>query len=135
MTMFHHSLLVLLVIVVAFAAGKKFSLTTELSMLAGAFSGLAAHMVLPKGADPRSPLLFSEAVRHIVEGTFTYFDVCLIFLYSHIFHDPLQGSGGVAFIVRKIVRTFHSRGLYAFFSWCWSCSPLEPSPGQEPRQC
>ncbi|NCB16746.1 C4-dicarboxylate ABC transporter [Aminivibrio sp.] len=109
MTMFHHSLLVLMVIVLAFSAGKKFSLTTELSMLAGALAGLAAHMILPKGADPRSPLLLAEAVRHLVEGTFTYFDVCLIFLTATFFMALYKEAGGVAFIVRKIVRTFHSR--------------------------
>jgi len=85
MTMFHHSILVLAVIIAAFAAGKKYSLTAELAMFASALAGLAAHMVVPKGVDPRSPLILAETVRHIVEGTFTYFDVCLIFLTATFF--------------------------------------------------
>jgi len=107
--MFHHSIIVLAVIIAAFAAGKKYSLTTELAMFASALAGLAAHMVLPKGVDPRSPLMLAETVRHIVEGTFTYFDVCLIFLTATFFMTLYKEAGGVAFIVRKIVRTFHAR--------------------------
>ncbi|MFA7362454.1 C4-dicarboxylate ABC transporter [Aminivibrio sp.] len=109
MTMFHHSIIVLAVIIAAFAAGKKYLLTTELAMFVSALAGLAAHMVLPKGVDPRSPLMLAETIRHIVEGTFTYFDVCLIFLTATFFMALYKEAGGVAFIVRKIVRTFHAR--------------------------
>ena len=108
MTMFHHSLLVLAAVVLAFIIGKKFKLSTELSMFASALAGMAAHALLPQGVDPRSPLPFFEMVRHVVEGSFTYFDVCLIFLTATFFMTLYKESGGVAFIVRRIVRSFHA---------------------------
>ena len=108
MTMFNHSLLVLAAVVLAFIIGKKFKLSTELSMFASALAGMAAHALLPQGVDPRSPLPFFEMVRHVVEGSFTYFDVCLIFLTATFFMTLYKESGGVAFIVRRIVRSFHA---------------------------
>ncbi len=108
MTMFHHSLLVLAAVVLAFIIGKKFKLSTELSMFVSALAGMAAHALLPQGVDPRSPLPFFEMVRHVVEGSFTYFDVCLIFLTATFFMTLYKESGGVAFIVRRIVRSFHA---------------------------
>lgn len=108
MTMFHHSLLVLAAVVLAFIIGKKIKLSTELSMFLSAIAGMAAHALLPKGVDPRSPLPFVEMVRHVVEGSFTYFDVCLIFLTATFFMTLYKESGGVAFIVRRIVRAFHA---------------------------
>lgn len=111
MTIFHHSMLVLTIIVAVFALCKYLKLTTELSMFAATLAALLAHAVLPKGVDPRSALPFSEMIRHLVEGSFTYFDVCLIFLTATYFMALYKEAGGVAFIVREIVRTFHSRRI------------------------
>lgn len=108
MTMFTHSSLVLAAVVIAFAISKKYRLSTELSMFVSALIGLAIHVLLPKGVDPRSPLPFAEMVRHIVEGSFTYFDVCLTFLTATFFMMLYKESGGVAYIVRCIVRSFHA---------------------------
>ena len=109
--MFHHSLLVLLVIVVGFAVAKKCKLSTELSMLAGTVAALLAHVLLPKGVDPRSPLPFAEMIRHLVEGSVTYFDVCLVFLTATFFMTLYKEAGGVAFIVRKIVQKFYAHRI------------------------
>ncbi|EEX48787.1 MULTISPECIES: C4-dicarboxylate ABC transporter [Jonquetella] len=109
MTMFQHSGLVLVVLVLAFALCKKGRLSTELSMFVATLFGLIAHVVLPKGVDPRSALPFVEMIRHVVEGTCTYYDVCLIFLSATFFMTLYKESGGVAFIVRRIVVAFHSK--------------------------
>lgn len=109
MTMFLHSGLILLTLVVAFALAKKFRLSTELAMFISALAGLAIHVVLPKGVDPRSPLPLVEMVRHLVEGACTYYDVCLIFMTATFFMTLYKESGGVAFIVRRIVTVFHHR--------------------------
>ncbi len=111
MTMFVHSSLVLAAVVVAFAIGKKMKISTELSMFLSALIGLAVHALLPKGVDPRSPLPFVEMIRHVVEGSFTYFDVCLTFLTATFFMMLYKESGGVAYIVRCIVRSFHAHRL------------------------
>lgn len=92
--MFAHAGIVLGVMVVAFAAAKLVRLTTELSMLVAAIGGAFAHGV------------FFPA-RHIVEGAMTYFDVILIFIAATLFMNLLKESGGVAFIVRGIIRRFH----------------------------
>jgi len=106
--MFVHSSLVLAAVVVAFAIGKKMKMSTELSMFISALVGMAVHVLVPQGVDPRSPLPFVEMVRHVVEGSFTYFDVCLTFLTATFFMMLYKESGGVAYIVRCIVRSFHA---------------------------
>lgn len=107
MTMFQHSLAVLCAIVIAFALAKKLRVSTELSLLAASVFAVIVHVILPQGADPRSPLPFVEIVRHLVEGTFTYFDVCLTFLTATFFMTIFKVTGGVSYIVRQIVRKFY----------------------------
>ncbi len=119
MTMYSHSLVILLVIAAVFAAAKKFRLTTELAMLASALSALAMHLILPKGVDARSPLPFIEMVRHIVEGASTYYDVCLIFLTATFFMTLFKESGGVAYVVRGIVTGFHAHRIICLLLLCF----------------
>ena len=104
--MFQHSLAVLAVIVVAFAVAKKLKVSTELSMLLASVAAIIAHVILPMGEDPRSPLPFVEIIRHFVEGGVTYFDVCLLFLSATLFMSLYNKSGGVTYIVRLIVDKF-----------------------------
>ena len=59
MTMFTHSTLVLVALVVVFALAKKLRLTTELSMLTATIAAVLIHLILPQGEDPRSPLPLS----------------------------------------------------------------------------
>jgi TRAP-type C4-dicarboxylate transport system permease large subunit len=100
---YFHAGLILVVIAVTFAVAKYFKLSVELSMLLAA---IAAGIVHAGGAIP---------VRHLVEGSFTYLDVCLIFITATFFMNLLKESGGVAFMVRKIVITFHKRRLLCLF--------------------
>lgn len=107
MTMFHHALAVLAVIVVVFAIAKKCKISTELSLLLGSIGAIIAHLLIPMGVDPRSPLPFTEIIRHFVEGTFTYFDVCLTFLTATFFMTLYKEAGGVSYMVRLIVSKFY----------------------------
>lgn len=109
--MFQHSLAVLAVIAVVFAVVKKLKVSTELSLLAASVAAILAHLILPMGEDPRSPLPFTEIVRHFVEGSVTYFDICLVFLTATFFMSLYKESGGVAYIVRLIVKKFHSHRI------------------------
>ena len=109
MTMFHHALAVLAVIIVVFAVAKKGKVSTELAILLGSIGGLIAHLIVPMGVDPRSPLPFTEIIRHFVEGTFTYFDVCLTFLTATFFMTLYKEAGGVNYMVRLIVKRFYKR--------------------------
>ncbi|MBN2228709.1 MAG: C4-dicarboxylate ABC transporter [Candidatus Thorarchaeota archaeon] len=102
--MYFHAGLILFVIAVSFGIAKALKLSVELSMLVAA---LAAAIVHSGGAIP---------VRHLVEGSFTYLDVCLIFITATFFMNLIKESGGVAFLVRRIVSAFHkSRALCLFF--------------------
>ena len=102
--MYFHAGLVLAVIAISFGIAKALKLSVELSMLVAA---IAAAIVHSGGAIP---------VRHLVEGSFTYLDVCLIFITATFFMNLIKESGGVAFLVRRIVTAFHkSRALCLFF--------------------
>lgn len=109
MTMFAHSLAVIIVIAVVFAVAKKCKACTELTLLLAALGALIAHLILPMGEDPRSALPFTEIVRHLVEGTFNYFDVCLTFLTATFFMTYYKESGGVNYLVSTIVKHFYKK--------------------------
>lgn len=108
MTMFQHSLIVLIAIALTFAIAKKAKVETELSMFAATIVALIVHVVVPMGEDPRSPLPFAEMIRHLVEGAVTYFDICLIFLTATFFMALYKESGAAAYLVRMIVKRFHA---------------------------
>ena len=96
--MLAHAALVLAVIGGVFVLARLVKINVELSMLMAAIAGALAH-----GRE--------GAVRHLVEGTFTYFDVCLIFICATFFINLVKASGGIAFMVRSIVTRFHRRRL------------------------
>lgn len=111
MTMLTHSLAVLIVIVLVFAIAKKCKVCTELTLLLASVGALLAHVILPMGEDPRSALPFTEIIRHFVEGTFTYFDVCLTFLTATFFMTLYKEAGGVNYLVRTIVGRFYKHRI------------------------
>jgi TRAP-type C4-dicarboxylate transport system permease large subunit len=94
--MFTHAGMILVVIAIAFTVARLLKLSTELSMFAAALAGGLAH-----GA--------GLPIRHIVDGAFTYYDVCLIFITATFFMNLLKEAGGVAFIIRSIITTFHKQ--------------------------
>ena len=98
--MFAHTYTILGIVVAVFLVAKALRLSTELSMLASAIAAAGYHGAVWSGEFP---------LRHLVEGTFTYFDVCLIFISATFFMALVKESGGVAFIVRRIVETFRTR--------------------------
>jgi CitMHS family citrate-Mg2+:H+ or citrate-Ca2+:H+ symporter len=106
--MYVHIAVVLGVMVVAYGAASWRKLSVELSMLAAAVAGGLA------GACVHTPPA-GELARHLVEGTFTYLDVMLVFVTATIFITIVAESGGVDFIVRAIVRAFHRWHLVALF--------------------
>ena len=93
--MFTHAGIVLAVIASAFIAARFLRLNVELSMLVGALAGALVHA---KGLP----------VRHLVEGSFTYFDMCLIFITATVFINLVKEAGGIAFMVRSIVARFYN---------------------------
>jgi CitMHS family citrate-Mg2+:H+ or citrate-Ca2+:H+ symporter len=92
--MFASAGLVLGVMVIVYIITKAFKLSTELAMLAAAVAGgLAGGFGLP--------------ARHYAEGAITYLDINLIFITATLFMNVMKESGGVAFVVRGILKKFH----------------------------
>jgi len=101
MSMTTEAAIILAVMVAAYAAAKLFKISTELSIFAAALAGgLAGGAGVPS--------------RHIIEGAFTYLDICLIFITATLFMNLLKESGAVAFVVRRILRRFHRRKFWLF---------------------
>jgi CitMHS family citrate-Mg2+:H+ or citrate-Ca2+:H+ symporter len=90
------AVLILAVMVAAYAVARALKVSTELALFAAALAGaLAGGNGIP--------------ARQIVEGAFTYFDIVLIFVSATVFMNLLKESGGAAFAVRAILRRFHRR--------------------------
>ncbi len=92
--MFAQAGFVLAVMVAVYLVVRLFRLATELSMLAAAVAGAIAGG-------------FGVPPRQIAEGAATYLDINLIFVTATFFMNLLKESGGVAFVVRGIIRRFH----------------------------
>jgi len=94
MSMFAYAEILLGVMVAVYVLAQVFKLSTELSMLLAAIAGsLAGGFGIPP--------------RHIAEGAITYLDINLIFITATLFMNILKESGGVAFVVRAILKRFH----------------------------
>jgi hypothetical protein len=101
MSMPETAALVLATMVAAYILAKILKISTELSMLAAALVGAAVGG-------------WGLPVRHIVEGAFTYLDICLIFITATLFMNLLKESGGVAFVIRRVLIRFHRRKSLLF---------------------
>jgi CitMHS family citrate-Mg2+:H+ or citrate-Ca2+:H+ symporter len=92
-------LAILAVMVAGYAAAKAAKLSVELGILAAAVAGGLA------GAFVRTPAL-GELGRHLVEGSFTYLDVVLVFFTATLFMTIVNEAGGVDYVVRAALRAF-----------------------------
>ena len=93
--------IILAAMVVTYIIIKSMKVSTELALFSAALAGgLAGGEGIP--------------VRHIVEGAFTYLDIILIFITATLFMNLLKESGGVAYVVRRILIKFHRRKSVLF---------------------
>lgn len=100
--------IILGVMVAAYAVAKWRKLGIEISILAAALAGGLA------GAFVKTPPI-SELARHLVEGSFTYLDIILVFSTATIFMAVVSESGGVNYVVRATIKTFRNTRLIALF--------------------
>jgi CitMHS family citrate-Mg2+:H+ or citrate-Ca2+:H+ symporter len=98
--------IILAVMVIAYALASRGKRSVELCMLASSVAGGLA------GAFVQTPPL-RELARHLVEGTFTYLDVMLVFVTATIFITIVAESGGVNYIVRGIISAFYDKRIIA----------------------
>ncbi len=92
-----HVLIILAVLVAAYAAAKASGLSVELSIFVSAVAGAITGAIF---ATPAA----AEIPRHLVEGSFTYLDVILVFFTATLFMDIVHASGGVDYVVGGILR-------------------------------
>jgi hypothetical protein len=86
--------LILALMVAVYVISQRLKLSTELSMFTAAIAGaFAAGEWFP--------------ARHVAEGAITYLDINLIFISATLFMNILKESGGIAFVVRGIIKGFH----------------------------
>lgn len=94
--MYTHAWFIIGVIAATFAITRWLKLTTELAIFAAAVAGGIAHTR-------------SLPIRHLVEGAFTYLDICLIFITATLFINLLKKAGGITFIIREIIKKFQTK--------------------------
>ncbi len=99
-------LVILAVMAAAYALAKAKKLSVELSMFVAAVAGGAA------GALAGTPPI-AELGRHLVEGSFTYLDVILVFFTATLFMAIVNESGGVNYVVRATLRVFGTKRVAA----------------------
>ena len=98
--------IILALMIAAYALAKANKLSVELSMLAAALAGGIA------GAFVRTPPV-GQLARHLVEGSFTYLDVILVFSTATIFMSVINESGGVNYVVRATIKYFYNIRILA----------------------
>jgi CitMHS family citrate-Mg2+:H+ or citrate-Ca2+:H+ symporter len=97
--MFTQAGIVLATMVAVYVVVRAFRVSTELAMFGAALGGATVAG-------------FGFPARHVAEGAATYLDINLIFVTATLFMNLLKESGGVAFVVRAILKGFHrSRAL------------------------
>ena len=98
--------IILVVMIIAYAVANWKKLSVELCMLASAVAGGLA------GAIVSTPPI-GDLARHIIEGTFTYLDVMLLFVTATIFIRIIAESGGVNYVVKGIISAFYTKRIIA----------------------
>jgi len=100
------TLFITAIIIISYILAKWQKLSVELSLFISTLAGVLA------GALFKTPAL-SEIPRHLLEGSFTYLDVILVFFSATLFITIIQESGGINFAVRQT----SSLALPALDSW------------------
>ncbi len=99
-------IVILAVMIIAYALAKWKKLSVELSMFSAAAAGGIA------GAFAGTPPI-TQLPRHLIEGAFPYLDIILVFTTATIFMAIISASGGVNYAVRGIIRYFHNKRIIA----------------------
>lgn len=95
-------------IIVTYGLAKWRKLSVELSLLLATVAGAVGGSLFI------TPPL-KDIPRHLVEGSFTYLDVILVFFTATLFITIIQESGGINFAVRSTVIRFSRNRLLALF--------------------
>ena len=103
--MYFQIVVIMLSMIIAYAV-VKIKYPVEWSMLAAALAGGIV------GTFFSTPPI-SDLFRHLVEGTFTYMDMVLVFTTATIFMAIVKESGGVDYVIRATIKYFYNRRIIA----------------------
>ena len=97
---------ILLVMAAAYTLANWKKLSVELCILSAALAGgiIGAFFSTP-------PLI--QLPRHLVEGTFVYLDIMLVFVTATIFINLMVEAGGVNYVVQGIIKFFYNKRIIA----------------------
>lgn len=97
---------ILLLMAAAYTLANWKKLSVELCILSAALAGGIT------GAFFSTPPLI-QLPRHLVEGTFVYLDIMLVFVTATIFINLMVEAGGVNYVVQGIIKFFHNKRIIA----------------------
>jgi len=97
---------ILLIMAAAYTIANLKKLSVELCILCSAIAGGITGAIF---ATP--PII--QLPRHLVEGTFVYLDIMLVFVTATIFINLMVEAGSVNFVVRSIIKFFHNKRIIA----------------------
>ncbi|MDD3641798.1 MAG: C4-dicarboxylate ABC transporter [Atribacterota bacterium] len=103
--MYFQIVVIMLSMIIAYAV-VKMKYPVEWSILAAALAGGIV------GTFFSTPPI-SDLFRHLVEGTFTYMDIVLVFTTATIFMAIVKESGGVDYVIRATIKYFYNRRIIA----------------------
>ncbi|MFA7204605.1 MAG: C4-dicarboxylate ABC transporter [Candidatus Caldatribacteriota bacterium] len=103
--MYFQIVVIMLSMIIAYAV-VKIKYPVEWSILAAALAGGIV------GTFFSTPPI-SDLFRHLVEGTFTYMDIVLVFTTATIFMAIVKESGGVDYVIRATIKYFYNRRIIA----------------------
>ncbi|MGQ9470328.1 MAG: C4-dicarboxylate ABC transporter [Candidatus Aminicenantales bacterium] len=92
----------------AYAISQWRRLSVELSLFLAAFGGGIVGSLF-------STPPYGELLRHLVEGSFTYLDVILVFTTATLFMAILRESGGIDYVVQATMRRLSRARPLALF--------------------
>jgi TRAP-type C4-dicarboxylate transport system permease large subunit len=112
--MYLHAGVVLGTIIFSFIIARLLKLNLEISLFTAAVMGLVVHgIIMPPRGFFSERFDWFEFPRHIVDGAFTYLDVILIFLTATFFMNLYSEAGGIAFLIRNIIKRFYRYRILA----------------------
>ncbi|MDD2352676.1 MAG: C4-dicarboxylate ABC transporter [Candidatus Caldatribacteriota bacterium] len=103
--MYFQIVVIMLSMIIAYVV-VKMKYPVEWSILAAALAGGIV------GTFFSTPPI-SDLFRHLVEGTFTYMDIVLVFTTATIFMAIVKESGGVDYVIRATIKYFYNRRIIA----------------------
>lgn len=98
--------LILIIMAAVYALANWRKLSVELCILSSAVAGGIVGVFFATPSAVQLP-------RHLVEGSFVYLDIMLVFVTATIFINIMVKAGSVNYVVRGIIKVFYNKRIIA----------------------